>query len=90
MPLKTPFIWLVWASNVKDDTLYVLGKNIALERKTTTYGKIVGRIWWNGKIAGKAKEIHFFIGICVALLHFFKLSCVFCEKFVPLRCYYLT
>lgn len=33
MPFKTPFVWLVWASNVKDDTLYTLGKNIVLERK---------------------------------------------------------
>lgn len=32
-PLKTPFIWLVLALNVKDDTLYIFGKNIALERK---------------------------------------------------------
>jgi hypothetical protein len=30
---KTPFIWLVWASNIKDDTLYALGENIALECK---------------------------------------------------------
>lgn len=52
IPLKTPFIWLVWASNVKDYTLYVFGKNIALKRKAITYGKIVGRICLYGKFAG--------------------------------------
>lgn len=33
IPLKTRFICLVLASNIKDDTLYTLGKNIVLERK---------------------------------------------------------
>jgi hypothetical protein len=42
-----------------------LGENIALERKTITYGKIVGRICLHGKIAGEAKEIHFPIVFCV-------------------------